>query len=274
MLQISLHILSLVLLIYCLICVVYFFIQEKFIFVPTLPGEPFESKLAVECEEFSLTTPHNGSIHALLLKVDKPKGVVIYLHGNTGSLKRWQFMAEEISGYELDVFVPDYRGYGKSKGRRSEAFMHRDMEYCFDLIRERYSNQNIIIYGRSLGCAFACRLASRREAHMLILETPFYNMIETGKYYLPFLPVKYLLRYKFRSDIYLQHIDCPIHILHGTRDIIVPHDQALKLYRLGELHNREITMTTIVGGKHGNLNGFPLFREKLEQFFQSLNKEK
>lgn len=247
---------------------IYFFIQEKFIFVPTLPGDQFESKLSTSTEEYHLETPHKGLIHALLIKVENPKGVIIYLHGNTGSLKRWQFMAEEISSYGYDVFVPDYRGYGQSKGRKSEAFMHRDMEFCYEFISEKYPDVKTIIYGRSLGCAFATRLASRKNPHRVVLETPFYNMLQTGQYYLPFLPVTFLLRYRFRSDIFIQHIDCPIIIFHGTKDIIVPHSQALELFRHAEKVQRKIQMTTIVGGKHSNLNSFPLFRERLEEFLQ------
>lgn len=255
-----------VLVLYLCICIIYFFIQEKFIFVPTLPGEPFESKLATFSEEFFIETPNQGHIHALLLKVTEPKGLIFYLHGNTGSLKRWQFMAEELSGYGYDVFVLDYRGYGQSRGRKSEGKMHRDVEFCFDFILEKYHGQKIVIYGRSLGCAFATKLAARRLTDLVVLETPFFNMTEVGKHYLPFLPVVFLLRYRFRSDIYVQQIIQPVHIFHGTKDIIVPHSQALALYKLADQHNRQIKMTTIVGGKHGNLNSFPLFRERLEEF--------
>ncbi len=259
---------AVLILLYVGVCIVYFFIQEKFIFVPTWPGDPFESKLATPCEEIILNTPNKGQIHCLLLSVEAPKGIIIYLHGNTGSLKRWQFMAEELSGYGYDVFVPDFRGYGQSKGRRSESFMHRDMEFCYEYIIERFPNKKLLIYGRSLGCAFATRLASRKSASKVVLETPFFNLIETGKYYLPFLPIKYLLRYRFRSDIYIQHIDCPVRIFHGTKDIVVPHSQALQLFRHAEKHKRDVSMVTIVGGKHANLNSFPAFREKLEEFLQ------
>lgn len=261
-----LQIVAVLALIYLVVCIVYYFIQEKFIFVPTLPGEPFESKLSTPTEEFMLNTPHNGRIHALLLKVDNPRGVVFYLHGNTGSLKRWQFMAEEISHAGFDVFVLDYRGYGRSKGKRSEAYLHRDHEYCFDLIRERYSDKNIIIYGRSLGSGFACRLASRRECHKLVLETPYFNFVTLAQWYLPFLPVRFLLRYRLLSDVYIQHVHCPIHIFHGNKDIIVPYESALRLFRHAQSHGKDVRMTTIVGGKHSNLNSFPLFREELEAF--------
>jgi pimeloyl-ACP methyl ester carboxylesterase len=266
--EVLLNVLALALTIYASICLVYFFIQEKFIFVPTFNLDPFTQKISTTIEEFHINTQHNGSIHALLLRHDSPKGIVLYLHGNTGNLKRWQFMAEEICAYGYDVFAPDYRGYGQSRGKRSEAYMHRDMEDCYDFITKKYPEQKIIIYGRSLGTGFATRLAARRHADKLVLETPFYNFIEVAAHYLPFLPVRILLRYKFRSDIHILQPECPILILHGTKDIIVPHAHALKLYRHAEQHHRNVKMVTIVGGKHGNLNGFPLFRDKLEDFLQ------
>lgn len=259
-----LHTSWVVLLIYTGVCVVYFFIQENFIFVPTLPGDLFEPKLPTPCEEFFLETPHGGKIHALLLKADQPKGLIFYLHGNTGSLKRWQFMAEELSGFGWDVFVMDYRGYGQSKGPRTEAFMHRDVEECFDFISDKYAERPLVIYGRSLGTGFAVRIAARRKARLLVLETPFSNFIDVAKHYIPFLPVRILLRYKFQSDFFIQHSHCPAVIFHGTKDKIVPYTSALKLYKAGE-KKIPIDMVTIVGGRHSNLNSFPLFREKLKE---------
>ncbi len=261
-----LNTIGVVLLLYLAVCIVYFFIQEKFIFVPTLPGEPFESKLTTPTEEYLIDTPNKGKIHGLLLKVDQPKGLIFYLHGNTGSLKRWQFMAEELSLLGYDVFVLDYRGYGRSKGRRSEAILHRDHEFCYDLISSKYEGLQKVIYGRSLGSGFAARLASRRSPDKLVLETPYFNFLSLAQWYLPYLPVKYLLRYRMQSHIYLQHVHCPIHIFHGNADIIVPYSSALNLYKHAVEHGKQVQMTTLVGGKHSNLNIFPLFHEKLTEF--------
>ena len=256
-------------LIYLGVCVIYYFLQEKFIFVPTWTGEFFETRISSRTAEFNITTEGEGHIHAMLVHADNPKGLIFYLHGNTGSLNRWQFMAEEIAGYGFDVFVPDYRGYGKSHGPRSEGLMHRDIEYCYDFIQSHYPDQPVVVYGRSLGCAFATKLTMRKRPLKLVLETPFYNMSETGRHYLPFLPIRLLLRYKFRNDIYIRHIDCPIQIFHGTRDIVVPHSHALKLFQLAQNGGCNVRMTTIVGGKHSNLNSYPLFRERLEDFLSA-----
>lgn len=264
------HLLAISVLVYGGVCVIYFFFQEKFLFVPTFKFDhSFRAKVACEVEEFELAVPHEGKIHAILLRSKAPKGLVFYLHGNTGSLKRWQFMAEEISSYGFDVFAMDYRGYGRSEGGRSEAKMHRDVEFCFDFIRPKYESYPVIIYGRSLGTGFATKLASRRIVDGLVLETPFNSLIDVARHRLPFLPVDTLLRYKFRNDIYLPHVSCPVHIFHGTKDKIVRHSQALKLYRKS-LSLSNIEMTTLVGGRHGNLNTYPLFRERLSAFFSSI----
>ncbi len=262
------HIALTLLLIYMGICVLYFLFQEKFIFVPTWPADNFRSRLHTPTEEFHLHTPHGGRIHALLLKVEKPAGLIFYLHGNTGSLRRWQFMAEELATYGYDVIAMDYRGYGLSHGPRRESWMHRDVEAVYDMIVPRYAGRPVIVYGRSLGSGFATRLASRRRPDKLILETPFSNLIEVARYYVPFIPVKWLLRYFMRSDLFIQHVHCPVLILHGTKDRIVPYRSALALFRLAESRG-QVQMTTIVGGRHGNLNSFPLFREKLREFLFS-----
>ncbi len=254
-----------IVLIYVGVCLVYYFIQEKFIFVPLHTDELSRRKIRLPFDEFLIDTPNTGLIHAQLFKAVKPKGVVFYLHGNTGSMRRWRFMAEDICKLGFDVFVMDYRGYGESTGKRSEAILHRDVEFCFDYIGKQYSIP-MIIYGRSLGCAFATRLAARREADKLVLETPFNNMIDTAKYYLPFLPAQFLLRYRFRSDIYIKQVKCPIHIFHGTNDIIVPYPLAVLLYKSAKVNNPDIYFTTIKKGKHSNLKRYTLFRSRLIEF--------
>lgn len=257
-----------VILIYVGVCIVYYFIQEKFIFVPISADDFSNRKVILPFEEVLLDTPYEGQIHGLIFKHSEPKGLVFYLHGNTGSIKRWRFMAEDICKMGFDVFVIDYRGYGESRGKRSEAYMHRDAEFCFEYISARYDIPKII-YGRSLGCAFATKLASRHEPYKLVLETPFFNMIEIGQYYLPFLPTKFLLRYRFRSDIYIKQIHCPIHIFHGTSDVVVPYSSALKLFETAKNNGNNVAMTTLKKGKHGNLKKFNTFKRRLAEFLEN-----
>lgn len=274
MILVAVNIILITIGIYAGVCLLYYFVQERFIFVPLNFPEKYKPAITSDHEEIFMKTPHEGYIHGLRIIKPDSKGLIFYLHGNTGNLKRWQFMAEELSHFGYDAFVFDYRGYGSSSGKRSEAKMHRDAEHCFDEIIKLYPNKSVIIYGRSLGAAFATRLASRRPSSYVVLETPFYNMHETAKYYLPFLPTKLLLRYRFRSDLYIQNIEAPIHIFHGTSDRVIPHDHAQKLYQRAKNSAKQIEMTTINGGKHSNLNSFPLFRKKLETLLSLENQKK
>jgi uncharacterized protein len=247
------------------ICLVYYLVQEKMIFVPTVYGSSFRYKLASEFEELSIPTPKGGEINGILIRQDHARGVIFYLHGNTGSLNRWSYSAEELKHFGFHVFAMDYRGYGKSSGHRSEALMHSDVLACWENIQSRFPGMPMHIYGRSLGSGFAVRLAARIEAKSLLLETPFYSLTNLARMHFPFLPVKFLLKYEFRSDKYLSRVKCPIAIFHGTKDRIVPYRSALKLYKL--IADRPDTlMVTVVGAKHNNLNAYPLFREKVAAF--------
>jgi uncharacterized protein len=250
-----------VLLIYAGVCAVFYFLQERFIFVDFFPGR-VNTEVARPTEEFFFDTPENGRIHGLLIKAKDSKGLIFYLHGNTGNIQRWKFMAEELVTFGWDVFVPDFRGYGLSTGVRSEAAMHADMLSVYDQISERLRPGRLIVYGRSLGSGFAVPLAAKRPCEHVILETPFLSMVHVAGMRFPFLPIRLLLRFDFRSDKHITSVSVPILIFHGTMDIIVPYRSAFRLYEKVR-HRSDCELITLVNGRHNNLNTFPLFREKL-----------
>lgn len=149
--------------------------------------------------------------------------------------------------------------------------MHRDMQVCLDAVLKKYSDLPVIIYGRSLGSGFAVPLALNEKVSALVLETPFYSLLDVASSYFPLIPMKFLLRYPFYSEKYIAQVNVPIIIFHGTKDRIVPHSSALKLYQLIK-GKRDVSMVTIQGGKHNNLNSYPLFREKLREFLEGIKK--
>lgn len=250
--------------VYLGICLIYFVIQEKLIFVPKHISDLKSYNFTLPYSQRVYHTSNNGLIHGLLFKNENSKGLIFYLHGNTGSLKRWGYTAEEICDFGYDVFALDYRGFGKSKGMKSEKIMHQDALEVFNEVKLNYENERIVVYGRSLGAAFAVRLASQVHIDLLILETPFYSLVDVGRRNFPFMPIKLLLRYKFYSNIYLAAVQCPIQIFHGTKDLLVPYESAFNLYNKYK-SELDITMTTMVGGKHNNINSFALYREKMQE---------
>ena len=251
--------------IYALIMLVYYLLQERVLFVGTPLQRKHAFQLASAFEEIFLESEEGGTIHALWIKCPEPKGLILYFHGNTGNMQRWAHVVEELTTYDHDVLVVDYRGFGKSHGRRTQETMYDDAQQIYDYAANQWSEDKLVVYGRSLGTGLAVKVASENSPSKLVLETPFNNMIDVAFFHFPFLPVRLLLRFPFRSDKFIPKVTCSIVIFHGTRDRIVPYRSGLKLY---ELISEDVkhNMVTIPRGKHSNLSNFPLFREKMQEF--------
>jgi len=138
----------------------------------------------------------------------------------------------------------------------------------YELALKLYSPEKIVLYARSMGTGMAIKLATQINATKLILETPYYSMVHVARYHVPFIPVAWLLRFSFNSYQWINNVQCPIIIFHGTKDRIIPYQHALKLYELIK-KNPNNQMITIPRGKHSNLNSFPIFREKFIQFLNA-----
>ncbi len=261
------EILWVVLVLYGLVITVYFLFQEQFIFIPVHSANQGGYKLALDYEEINLETPNNGSIHGLHIKIPDSKGVILYLHGNTGNLGRWAVSAGELTSYGFDVLAIDYRGYGKSKGRRSEKAMHLDVEEAYQYLLKQYPEEDIVIYGRSLGSGFAVRLAARHPQSKLVLETPFFSLLEVAEQQAPYIPIGFLLRFTLRSDEIIHKLKNPLIVFHGTRDRVVPYKSGLKLYEKATSPNK--LMVTIPRGRHNDLGKYALFREKMREFLEA-----
>ncbi len=251
--------------IYGVIVLLYYILQEKFLFVATPLQKKYNFELASPFEEVFLESDEGGHIHSLFIKAKNPQGLILYFHGNTGNLKRWAIVAEELTTYDHDVLVVDYRCFGKSHGRRTQETLYHDAQLMYDYATSLWEEKDIVVYGRSLGSGLAVKIAADNSPLKLVLETPFFNMIDVAFYHFPFMPVRWLLRFPFRSDNYIPKVRCAITIFHGTRDRIVPYKSGLKLYELiseDAAHN----MVTIPRGRHSNLSNFPLFRDKMTEF--------
>ncbi|NNJ88986.1 MAG: alpha/beta hydrolase, partial [Eudoraea sp.] len=129
----------------------------------------------------------------------------------------------------------------------------------YDYVAARYKEDEIILYGRSLGTAMASYLASMYAASLLVLETPFYSLLDVAQDRFPILPMNALLKYQFKSYEYLKTASCPIVILHGDQDRVVSVQSSEKLYH--SLEGKEADYIIIEGGRHNNLSTFQAYRE-------------
>lgn len=255
--------LALLLAAYVGVCLFYWWFQERFIFVRFRVAEGYVFNFNQSFQEIFLDRPDGARVHGLHFTVPSPKGIVLYLHGNTGSLRRWGKRAPRFTSLGYDVLMPDYRGYGKSRGELSEAALQADIAAWYDRIRLLHPEKDIVVYGRSLGSGFAVPVAAANHPRLLILESPFANFTDVAKHYLAILPYRWLLRYKLRSDRAMVRMKCPVYIFHGKRDPVVPYSSALRLYASipPNVHRELISFAK---GYHSDLGGYARFRKKVK----------
>ena len=230
-----------------------YFLQEKFIFKPEKLTQDFQFRFDVPFRELFFTINPHVRINGLHFYREQPNGLILYFHGNTRSIKGWARYARDFYRYNYDVVLVDYRGFGKSTGKRSEKEMLSDMQFVYETLLKQYHEHQMIVYGRSLGSGFATKIASDNNPRYLILDSPYYNFTSVIERFLPILPIRFVLRYHLRTDRWIRQVRCHTYIIHGTADRIIPirHSEALQ-----RLNPQKITLIRIQGGGHNNLPDF------------------
>lgn len=239
-----------------------YFMQEKLIFLPTKLSTDYTYQFSKPFTELFLETEDGAKLNALHFKVDNPKGIILYYHGNAGDLSRWGDITLFFTELQYDVLVMDYRTYGKSSGNLSEEYLYKDAQLFYDYLLKTYSEIEIIVYGRSLGATFATYVASKNRPRKLILETPFFNLTETAKKRIPIFPVAYFLKYQFPTNEFIKSVSCPVVIFHGTDDSVVAYKSGHRLSKL--VPKEKLSFITVEGGNHNDLVDFEAYRKGIQ----------
>ncbi len=241
-----------------------YFFQEKLIFYSSELPNDYQFSFQSEYEELFLTAEDGAVLNGLYFKAKNPKGVILYNHGNAGELDTWGQWGELlVNRYSYDVVVWDYRGYGKSTGKRQQQAMLDDGFLFYEYCKQLYSEDKIILYGRSLGGFFATHLAKSKASKGLVLESTPASLQEVAKEKYPFLPIKWLLKYKFKNTDNISAISTPTYVIHGTDDDLVPFEHGQRLFELSKTSIKEFF--PIKGGNHNDLSNFE------EPYFNALD---
>ena len=261
------YIIIAVLVLYLLANVFIYFWQNRFLFKPEKLPEDFTFKYPdLEFKEYSIGAEAGVTINGIHFQIENPRGVVFYLKGNSRSIKGWGKFAVDFIRQGFDVVMVDYRGFGKSKGKLTEEGIKKDLQFVYDIIKEQVDEKYIILYGRSLGSGFAAKLASLNNPRMLVLESPYYSMTKVTKRYAPFMPMSLLLKFPIRTYKYLEFVNCPVKILHGTNDKLIPFKTSVALSKI----KPEITrLYPVIGGGHNNLHTFEEYHRMMEEILHS-----
>jgi pimeloyl-ACP methyl ester carboxylesterase len=250
---------------YISICGLLYFYQESLLFFPEKLEQDHQFVFENEFKERDIITHSGNSIHTVLFKRENSKGVIFYLHGNGGSLRSVGNVSEHFLPLGYDVFLIDYAGYGKSSNAiTSQEELFKDTQYVYDDLKKRYSEDKIVVVGYSIGTGIAAHLASNNNPSKLVLQAPYYSMIDLSQRNYPLIPT-FILRYDLATNEYLKQCDMPVYLFHGVDDQTIPIESS-------EMLSKEMGLPLYKLENQGH-NGMGSNKDALKQLDKILNEE-
>ena len=181
--------------------------------------------------EMELTTADGERLVAWYAPAAQGQPTLFYLHGNAGSLTHRAGRVRLYRGSGYGIFMVAYRGFSGSTGAPSEANIVGDALMAYDQLKTLgVRDDEIVVYGESLGTGVAVQVAANRKPSGLVLESPFSSVVDVGSYLYPYLPVRWLLKDRFQSVDHIHNVKAPLLLLHGEEDRIVPARFGRKLF--------------------------------------------
>jgi hypothetical protein len=217
-----------------------FFFQERLVYLPSHAWTATPADIGLPYEEIWFEAADGVKLSGWFVPLRPAQseaaepvgGVILFFHGNGGNISHRLGSLEMFHRLGLSTFIIDYRGYGQSEGSPSEQGTYLDAEAAWRyLVEERQiPPSQIIVFGESLGGAVAAWLAQTHSPQALILLSTFTSIPDIGAQTYPFMPVRLLARIQYNTLARLPEINCPVLIIHGQEDEIVPYGHGQQLF--------------------------------------------
>ena len=216
------------------LCLLMFFSQERLLYFPDPRLIATPEALGLDFESVSIGTEDDLRLHAWWIPANPARGVLLFCHGNAGNISHRLDSIRQFHELGLSVLIFDYRGYGESEGKPSEAGTYRDVTAVWRYLtgKRGIPPEKVVVFGRSLGGAVAAHLAARVEPGAVVLESAFTSVADMAARLYPWLPVRWLVRIDYPVARDIQAIRAPVLILHSPNDEIIPYDMGRTLYEL------------------------------------------
>ena len=219
--------------IYIFILISTYVFQRNLLYHPT-ENNYFGDKLLAPIEKVKIKT--NDNIELLSWYHNKSISeykTILFLHGNAGSLENRIHKINHFKDMNVNFLIVAWRGFSGNKGQPTEIGLYEDARSSIKWLKQKgIAEENIIIYGESLGTGVAIEVAQNKNFAGIILESPFTSMIDAGKNKYPFLPVAFLLKDKYESKKKLNLINSPVLVMHGEKDKIVPFYMGKQIFEI------------------------------------------
>lgn len=224
--------------------------------------------VGLDYEEVVFVAEDGVRLSGWWISAPQARGALIYCHGNGENIGDLTSLLVDLARCGLNVFLFDYRGYGRSRGWPTERGTYRDARAAFEYVRARYNDMEsppVIALGRSLGGAVAAQLALDKPLRGLILESTFASIQAVGRLLYPHLPIQWLCHYRYDTLSKMPRIQIPVLIAHSSEDGLIPIAQARALYDAAPGPKRFVQLS----GRHNEAGWFrtPAYLDALRSFF-------
>ena len=221
---------------YILLLIFVFFFQRNLLYHPTLDNYIKNQNVTepTEIEKIKITTKDNIDLIGWFHNKDLNKfKTILFFHGNAGSLENRTYKLNHFKNLDVNFLIIAWRGFSGNKGKPNEKGLYEDAKSAVRWLEKKgVDKKNIVLYGESLGTGVAIEIAQHKNYAGIILESPFTSMVDMGKKYYFFFPVRLLLMDKFESHKKIINISSPLFVMHGKVDKIVPYKMGRKIYEL------------------------------------------
>ncbi|MBT5376771.1 MAG: alpha/beta hydrolase [Nitrospinaceae bacterium] len=241
--------------------------ENKIIFHPSRYPDGFWNPASegVLAQDIYFTAEDGVKLHGWFIPAENAVATLLWFHGNAGNISHRLDNIQRLARLNLNVFIFDYRGYGRSEGVPSEAGIYKDSQAAYDAVLrlDGVSVDTLFLFGRSLGGICAVQTAMNWPAKGLLLESVFTNSSDMARKIFPLIPLGWAMKSKLDAVSKVPHLRLPKLFLHGTDDEIVPYDMGRKLF---DAAAEPKTFYSIAGAGHNDtyvLGG--------DEYFNALN---
>ena len=215
---------------YLVLLVFIYFYQRNLLYHPS-ENNYQNDKIQFNYKEVNINVENDIKLKSWFIEKDLVKfKTLLIFHGNAGDLSNRIYKLNELYKLEINILLISWRGFSGNNGSPTEKNLYKDAEAAIKWLNQRkISNNQIILYGESLGTGVAVEMAKRKSFNSVILESPFTSIENSAKIYYPYLPIKLLLKDRYDSINKIKMINSPILIMHGKKDDVVPFSMGKEL---------------------------------------------
>ena len=257
--------------IYLIILVSVYVFQGALLYFPRkyLEASPLDAGL--QYETILYEAEDGVKISAWYIPCEGAEKAILFCHGNAGNISHRIDSIKIFYQLGFNVFIFDYRGYGQSRGKPSEKGLYRDVKGAWDYLIEKknFREDQIVLFGRSLGGTVASWMAARTKPGALIVESAFTSVPDLARKIYPFLPVRLLCRHVFAAIDYVKQVKCPVLVVHSPDDELIPFKHGQLLFEAAPAPKEMLT----IRGSHnqGFYQSHDIYTKGLKKFLDNIS---